>query len=207
METSEVTNALQNCAEKNDCHGCPEDLGVESCTWNQNFGKCLFAIAAEIIRRRKTEYDDAIFAIDALDASNDSLLKENEMLSKVIRDLSRKIAYWQREHTVAQLGELIAEESIPKWTSVADGLPKQDGFYEVCVKEQYAEARRFGRKLKVIRIYEYRPCGEGEHLWTGEDFANENLWVGEDGSYVPNSVVTHWRPCPELPENEREEKQ
>ncbi len=59
------------------------------------------------------------------------------------------------------------EESIPKWTSVADGLPKQDGFYEVCVKEQYAETRRFGRKLKVIRIYEYRPCGEGEHLWTG----------------------------------------
>ena len=197
MEKSEVTNALQNCAEKNDCHGCPEDLGVESCTWNQNFGKCLFAIAAEIIRRRKTEYDDAIFAIDALDASNDSLLKENEMLSKVIRDLSRKIAYWQREHTVAQLGELIAEESIPKWTSVADGLPKQNGFYEVRVTDRYANVGLQGTKHKPIRIYEYSPC---------KDFANENLWIGEDGSYVLNDSVTHWRPCPELPENEKEEK-
>lgn len=203
---NEVIEVLRMHAEPNGCDidKCPfydaQKRGYKTCS--EEMAKT----AADAIEKLKKDYDDAIFAIEALDASNDSLLKENEMLSKVIRDLSRKIAYWQREHTVAQLGELIAEESIPKWTSVADGLPKQDGFYEVCVEEQYAKSGRRGRKPKMIRIYEYRPCGEGEHLWIGEDFANENLWVGEDGSYVPNSVVTHWRPCPELPENEKEEK-
>lgn len=198
METSEVTNALQNCAEKNDCHGCPEDLGVESCKWIQLYGKCLFAIAAEAITRKTSDYNDAIVVIDVLDASNDSLMKESELLHKTIRDLSGKIAYWQAQHTDAQLGWLIAEDMIPRWTSVADGFPKQNGFYEVRVAGRYANIGRYEKKQKPIRIYEYSPC---------EDFANENLWIGEIGCYVPNDSVTHWRPCPELPEKETEEKE
>lgn len=98
MTNEEIAVALRHCAKSGTCQDCPNNPKSDL------LPRCsVLTDAADIIEKLTTDYDDAILAIDALDTSNDILLKENEGLRNVL-------------------------ESQPSWVSVNDHLPNVDKY-------------------------------------------------------------------------------
>ena len=83
---------------------------------------------------------------------------------------------------------------VPKWISVKDGLPEEDGSYLVTTND-------FGNRQGVnIRWF----AKDGETVDEYELAGQKCVWYFYDSEYgyVSTNSVTHWMPLPEPPKGE-----
>lgn len=81
-ELKDTIKALRICAKSGNIIDC---CCFKTCSYQKEMPGCIDALlrdAADKMERLLVEYEDAICAIDALDTSNDSLLKEIERLKE-----------------------------------------------------------------------------------------------------------------------------